>query len=51
MKVWILFAEDGDGEFVDEVFALESAAKAAKESREKDGFKGFTFRIDWFEVK
>ena len=49
MKGGILFAVDRDGEFVDEVVALESDAKGAKTSREKDEFRGFTHRIYRFE--
>ena len=50
MKVWILFACDGDDEFVDTVFWFEKDAEAAKEKREADG-SGMSYRVDWFEVK
>lgn len=50
MKVWILFACDGDDEYVDMVFWFEEDAEAAKKSREADG-SGLSYRIDWFEVK
>ena len=50
MKAWILFAIDGDEEFVDTVFWFEKDAEAAKEKREADG-SGLSYRVDWFMVE
>ena len=50
MKIWILFAHDGDDVYIDMVFDSEEKAEATKKSREADG-SGMSYHVDWFEVK
>ena len=50
MKVWILFAVDGEEAVVDVVFAKEEDAYAVQKEREAE-HNGMTYYVDWFEVR